>query len=74
MRKQINWYKWIFTGLVIVELGKYFAMALSQSANIGISVRQQHSQWTITRILSHSAASGTSLSVGDQLVSPDKWQ
>lgn len=68
MSKQINWCKWIFTGLVIVGLGIYFAMALSQSANIGISVRQQHSQWTITRILSHSAASGTSLLVGDQLV------
>lgn len=68
MRREINWYKWIFFSLVIVGLGLYFAISLGQSANIGISVRHHHGQWTITRILSHSAAANSSLSVGDQLI------
>ena len=71
MRKQINWYKWIFAGLVMVSLGIYFAIALSHSANIGISVRQQHGQWIITRILSHSAGDNSSVAVGDHLLQID---
>ncbi|KRM00700.1 hypothetical protein LG045_02945 [Limosilactobacillus gastricus] len=71
MTKQINWYKWIFAGLVMVSLGIYFTIALRHSANIGISVRQQHGQWIITRILSHSAGDNISVAVGDQLLQID---